>query len=64
MKTYKVKIKDGGKEQTIKAKNELEAKVLFCEKNSFMYRHLAGKLEVRDETRKTRGDRVVFSGQR
>jgi len=50
MKTYKVKIKDGGKEQTIKAKNELEAKVLFCEKNGFIYRHLAGKLEVRDQT--------------
>ena len=56
MKTYKVKIKDGGEEQRIKAKSELEAKVLFCEKNSLLYRHLAGKLEVIDQTGQTRRD--------
>ena len=57
MKTYKVKIKDGGKEQTIKAKSELEARVLFCEKNNLLYRHLAGKLEVRNKTGQTRRDK-------
>ena len=57
MKTYKVKIKNGGKEQTIKAKSELEAKVKYCEKNNLLYRHLAGKLEVRDQTGQTRRDR-------
>ena len=57
MKIYKVKIKDGGREQTIKAKSELEARVLFCEKNNLLYRHLAGKLEVRDKTGQTRRDR-------
>ena len=57
MKIYKVKIKDGGREQTIKAKSELEARVLFCEKNNLLYRHLAGKLEVRDQTGQTRRDR-------
>ena len=57
MKTYKVKIKNGGKEQTIKAKSELEAKVKYCEKRGFNYRHLAGKLEVRDQTGQTRRDR-------
>jgi hypothetical protein len=50
MKNYKVKIKDG-KEQNIKAKSELEAKVLFCENNNLSYRHFAGKLEVLDKTR-------------
>jgi len=57
MKTYKVKIKNGGKEQTIKAKSELEAKVKYCEKNNLLYRHLAGKLEVRNQTGQTRRDR-------
>ena len=50
MKIYKVKIKDGGKEQTIKARSELEARVLFCEKNNLNYMLLAGKLEMRDKT--------------
>jgi hypothetical protein len=57
MKTYKVKIKDNCKEQTIKAKSELEARVLFCEKNSLNYRHLAGKLEIIDKTRQTGRDK-------
>ena len=57
MKTYKVKIKNGGKEQTIKAKSELEAKVKYCEKRGFNYRHLAGKLEVIGKTGQTRRDR-------
>ena len=46
MKKYKVKIKNGDKAETIKASSELEAKVLFCEKNNLNYRHLAGKLEI------------------
>jgi hypothetical protein len=46
MKTYKVKIKGERKTQTIKAKTELEAKVLFSKKNNLSYRHFAGKLEV------------------
>ena len=57
MKTYKVKIKDGGREQTIKAKSELEARVLFCEKNNLLYRHLAGKLEVVGETRQDKAQK-------
>jgi len=43
---YKVKIKEAKRSQTIKANSELEAKVLFCEKNNLLYRHLAFKLEV------------------
>ncbi len=46
MKNYKIKVKGYKKTQTIKAKSELEAKVKYCEKNSLLYRHLAGKLEV------------------
>lgn len=57
MKTYKIKIKDGGKEQTIKAKSELEAKVLFCEKRGLKYSLFAGKLEVKGKTGQTRRDR-------
>ena len=45
-KKYKVKIKDAKRSETIKANSELEARVLFCEKNNLLYRHLAGKLEV------------------
>ena len=57
MKTYKVKIKDGGKEQRIKAKSELEARVKFCEKNNLLYRVFASNLEVIDQTGQTRRDR-------
>lgn len=57
MKTYKIKIKDGGKEQTIKAKSELEAKVLFCEKKGLKYSLFAGKLEVKGKTGQTRRDK-------
>jgi len=57
MKTYKVKIKNGKKAESIKAKTELEARVLFCEKKGFNYRHLAGKLEVKNEANKTRRDK-------
>jgi hypothetical protein len=46
MKTYKVKIKNSDKPETIKARSELEAKVKYCEKNNLNYRHLAGKLEI------------------
>ena len=45
-KKYKVKIKETKRSQTIKANSELEARVLFCEKNNLLYRHLASKLEV------------------
>jgi len=57
MKTYKVKIKNGKKAETIKAKTELEARVLYCNKKGFNYRHLAGKLEVLDKTSQTRRDK-------
>jgi len=50
MKIYKVKIKNNKREDTIKAESELEARVLFCEKKGFNYRHLAGKIEVKDQT--------------
>ena len=53
MKTYKVKIKDGGKEQSIKAKSELEARVKFCEKNNLLYRVFASNLEVKGKRDKT-----------
>jgi len=57
MKTYKVKIKNSTRAETIKASNELEAKVKYCEKKGFSYRHLAGKLEVIGKTGQTRRDR-------
>lgn len=57
MKTYKVKIKNGTRAETIKASSELEAKVKYCEKKSLIYRHLAGKLEVIGKTGQTRRDR-------
>jgi hypothetical protein len=57
MKKYKVKIKNSKRAETIKAKSELEAKFLFCEKKGFNYRHLAGKLEVKNEADKTRRDK-------
>ena len=57
MKTYKIKIKDGGQEQTIKTKSELEAKVLFCEKRGLKYSLFAGKLEVIGKTGQTRRDK-------
>jgi len=57
MKTYKVKIKDGGKEQSIKASSELEARVKFCEKNNLLYRVFASNLEVKGKTGQTRRDK-------
>jgi hypothetical protein len=56
MKTYKVKIKNGTRAETIKAKSELEAKVLFCEKKGLKYSLFASKLEVLDKTSQTRRD--------
>jgi hypothetical protein len=55
MKIYKVKIKDGGKEQSIKAKSELEARVKFCEKNNLLYRVFASNLVVISKTGQTKG---------
>lgn len=52
MKTYKVRIKGNGRGETIKAKSELEARVKFCEKNNLNYRHLAGKLEIRQDIKR------------
>jgi hypothetical protein len=57
MKTYKIKIKNGTRAETIKASSELEAKVKYCEKKGFNYRHLAGKLEVISKTGHPRRDR-------
>jgi len=57
MKTYKVKIKNGNKAETIKAKTELGAKVLYCNKKGFNYRYLASKLEVLDKTSQSRRDK-------
>lgn len=54
MAKYKVKIKNSKKNQTIKANSELEARVLFCEKNNLLYRHFAGKLEIKDQTRQAK----------
>jgi len=46
MKSYKVKIKNGKRAETIQANSELEARVKYCEKHNLNYRHLAGKLDV------------------
>jgi len=46
MKTYRVKIKGGTKTDTLKARSELEAKVLFCARHGLDYRVYAGNLEV------------------
>lgn len=51
MKKYKVKIKHTEREETIKADSELEARLKFCEKNNLSYRHLAGKLEITQESK-------------
>lgn len=51
MKTYKVKIRKTDREETIQADSELEARVKFCEKNNLNYRHLAGKLEITQESK-------------
>lgn len=56
MKTYSIKIKNNKRAKTIKAKSELEAKVLFCEKKGLKYSLFAGKLEVLDKTSQTRQD--------
>lgn len=56
MKIYKVKVKNNKRAETIKAKSELEAKVLFCEKKGLKYSLFAGKLEVLDKTSQTRRD--------
>lgn len=56
MKTYKVKIKNSKRAETIKTSSELEAKVKYCEKKGFKYRHFAGKLEVINETGQRRRD--------
>lgn len=47
MKKYKVKIKETTKEETIKAKSELEAKVKFCQEKDLAYRVFFNKLEVK-----------------
>lgn len=57
MKTYKVKIKNSKRAETIKASSELEARVKYCEKKDLNYRHLAGKLEVIGKTGQRRQDK-------
>lgn len=44
---YEVKIKDTKLKDTIKAKNELEAKVKFCKKKKFDYRVYAPMLKAK-----------------
>ncbi|MBI3305693.1 hypothetical protein HYZ82_00995 [Candidatus Nomurabacteria bacterium] len=51
MKKYKVKIRNTDREEIIRADSELAARVKFCEKNNLNYRHLAGKLEITQETK-------------
>ena len=43
---YKVKIKDTDIIKTVKASNELEARVKYCKEQGFDYRVFACKLEV------------------
>ena len=57
MKTYKVKIKNSTKAETIKASSELEAKVKYCKKKSLNYTIFTSKLEVKDQTGQTRRDK-------
>lgn len=52
MTSYKVKMKNSQRAETVKANSELEARVKFCEKHDLNYRHLAGKLEVTATTKK------------
>lgn len=43
---YTVKIAGTDKEKTIEARNELEAKVKYCQEEGLLYRVYMGKLEV------------------
>jgi hypothetical protein len=56
MKIYKVKVRNNKRAETIKAKSELEAKVLFCEKKGLNYSLFASKIEVLDKASQTRRD--------
>ena len=57
MKTYKVKIKNGTRAETIKASSELEAKFKYCQKKGLNYRVFAGQLEATGKTEQTRRDK-------
>lgn len=46
MKNFKLRIKGSDKTKTLKAESLLEAKVLFCERESLKYSLFAGKLEL------------------
>jgi len=52
MKKYKVKIKEGKKAETIKAKSELEAKIKYCQEKDLTYRVFFNKLEVKPANQK------------
>jgi len=43
---YKVSVKNTDLSDSVKAKNELEAKAKFCEEQGFLYRVFANKLEA------------------
>ncbi len=57
MKTYKVKIKNSTRAETIKASSELEAKVKYCQKKGLNYTLFTGKLEVIGKTGQSRRDK-------
>jgi hypothetical protein len=53
MTNYTVSLRDTNTKKVIRANNELDAKVKFCQKENFDYRVFANKLEVE----KTKGDK-------
>jgi len=46
MKNYTVRIKNTDLKKTIKAKNELEARLIYCKQQGLIYRVYANKLIV------------------
>jgi len=47
MKKFKVKIKNADKAKIIKADNELEARIRFCQDNDLLYRVYANKIDIK-----------------
>ena len=57
MKTYKIKIKNSTRAETIKANSDLEAKVKYCQKKGLKYTLFTNKLEVKGKTGQTGRDK-------
>lgn len=46
---YKVSVRETDLKDTVRAKNELEARAKFCEDRGLLYRVFANKLEVEEK---------------